>query len=98
MLCLLQYSFILLILFFDFIFYEFSLLSNFNFDSFWIEYHSEKKGKNIKGMDQLGYRVLTRTIREIHDQKVPSNLVYAMMGHVDPTSLKEPGGTRKPVE
>ena len=49
-------------------------------------------------MDQLGYRVLTRTIREIHGQKVPRNLVYAMMGHVDPTSLKEPGGTRKPVK
>ena len=32
-------------LFFVFIFYEFSLLTYFNFDSFWIECHHSKKEK-----------------------------------------------------
>ena len=37
----------------------------------------------------LGYCVLTEKIRTIHVQKVPRNLVYAMIEHVKPSGLKE---------
>lgn len=45
--CLLRHLFIIMIpfLFFVFILCEFSLLSNFTFDLFWIERHSDKKKK-----------------------------------------------------
>ena len=39
----------------------------------------------------LGYRAMTKKIREILGQKVPRNLVYAMMEHVDPNGLEERG-------
>ena len=39
----------------------------------------------------LGYRALHKKIREVHGQKVPRNMVYAMMEFVDPSSLKERG-------
>ena len=44
----------------------------------------------------LGYRAMTKKIREFHSQKVPRNLVYAMMEHVDPSGLQERGGIRQP--
>ena len=44
----------------------------------------------------LGYRAMTKKIREIHGQKVPRNLVYAMMEHVDPSGLEERGGVGQP--
>ena len=39
----------------------------------------------------LGYRAMTKKIREILGQKVPRNLVYAIMEHVDPSGLEERG-------
>ena len=41
---------------------------------------------------------MTKKIREIHNQKVPRNLVYAMMEHVDPSGLEERGGIGQPKQ
>ena len=37
----------------------------------------------------LGYRALHKKIREVHQLKVPRDVVYAMMEEVDPTGLQE---------
>ena len=40
----------------------------------------------------LGYRALHKKVREIHELKVPRNLVYDVMYEVNPQGLEERGG------
>ena len=77
-----------------------------HFDIRFIDYDidlQEIKNKVAEELDGpgrlLGYRALHKKLREIHGLNVPRNIVYSMMGELDPTGLENRGGvgqTKRP--
>ena len=62
-----------------------------------LEAVEEAVRKELSGPGSLlGYRALTSKLREVHNIKIPRDLVYAMMQEVDPTGLEERGGVGQP--
>ena len=62
-----------------------------------VEDVKEAVGNELQGPGKLlGYRAMQQKVREVHELNVPRDLVYAVMGDVDPEGLEARGGVGKP--